>query len=140
MSEVSRPDGDLLSIVSIFHYVLGGFQMLFSLIGLVYVAMGILMATGALDSTKGEPPPPELGWIFGGMGVVFVLIFLAMGLLSINTGINISRRKHRTFCIVIDSILCMMIPFGTIVGIFGLVLLTKPSTAQEFEGLGRKES
>ncbi|MCK5133984.1 MAG: hypothetical protein KAR40_17775 [Candidatus Sabulitectum sp.] len=37
MSEVSRQDCDLLSIVSIFHYVLGGFQMLFSLIGFVYI-------------------------------------------------------------------------------------------------------
>jgi len=134
VSEVSKQDGDLLSIVSIFHYVLGGFQMLFSLIGFVYVAMGILMATGAMDSAKGEAPPPELGWIFGGIGVVFVLVFLTMGILAIKAGININKRRHRTFCIVIDAILCMMVPFGTIVGIFGLVLLTKPETAGEFGG------
>lgn len=134
MSEVSRKDGDLLSIVSIFHYVLGGFQMLFSLIGFVYIAVGILMATGAMDSAKGGAPPPELGWIFGGVGVVFVLIFLAIGLLTIRTGINISRRRRRTFCIVIDSILCTMVPFGTIVGIFGLVLLTRLETVEEFKG------
>ncbi len=134
MSKVSRPDDDLLSVVSIFHFVLGGFQMLFSLIGLIYVAMGILMATEALDSTKGNPPPPELGWIFGGFGVVFVLVFLTIGLLTIKTGTNMRKRKQRTFCIVIDSILCMMVPFGTIVGIFGLVLLTKSENANEFEG------
>ncbi len=134
MSEVDRSNSDLISIVSIFHYVLGGFQMLFSLIGFVYVAMGILMVTGVLDSAKGESPPAELGWIFTGVGVVFVLIFLAIGFFTIRTGINMSRRKHRTFCIVIDAILCMMIPFGTIVGIFGLVLLSKSETAKEFEG------
>ncbi len=92
------------------------------------------MATGAMDSAKGGAQPPELGWILSGAGVVFVLIFLTIGSLTARTGINISRRRRRTFCIVIDSILCMMVPLGTIVGIFGLVLLTKLETAEEFEG------
>ncbi|MCK5785608.1 MAG: hypothetical protein KAH54_03510 [Candidatus Sabulitectum sp.] len=134
MSDVTRQDSDLLSIVSIFHYVLGGFQMLFSLIGLVYVAMGILMASGAMESSSGNPPPAEMGWVFGAVGVVFVLVFITMGILTIRTGINISKRRRRTFCIVIDSILCMIVPFGTIVGVFGLVLLTKPENAEEFQG------
>jgi len=124
----------MISLVSIFHFVLGGLQMLFSLIGLVYVAIGAMMASGAMESTKGNPPPPELGWIFGGVGVVFVLVFITIGFLTIRTGINIRRRRRRTFCMVIDSILCLMVPLGTIVGIFGLVLLTKPETAEEFEG------
>ena len=124
----------MVFLVSIFHFVLGGLQMLFSLIGLVYVAIGAMMASGAMESTKGNPPPPELGWIFGGVGVVFVLVFITIGFLTIRTGINIRRRRRRTFCMVIDSILCLMVPLGTIVGIFGLVLLTKPETAEEFEG------
>ena len=124
----------MISLVSIFHFVLGGFQMLFSLVGLVYVAIGAMMASGAMESTKGNPPPPELGWIFGGVGVVFVLVFITVGFLTIRTGINIRRRRRRTFCMVIDSILCLMVPFGTIVGIFGLVLLTKAETVKEFEG------
>ena len=131
---VTKQNGDMISLVSIFHFVLGGFQMLFSLVGLVYVAIGAMMASGAMESTKGNPPPPELGWIFGGVGVVFVLVFITVGFLTIRTGINIRRRRRRTFCMVIDSILCLMVPFGTIVGIFGLVLLTKAETVKEFEG------
>ncbi len=134
MNEVVKPDNDLLSIVSIFHFVLGGFQMLFSLIGLIYLGMGILIASGELESAKGTPPPAEIGWIFGAVGIVFTLVFLTIGLLAIKTGTNIRKRKNRTFCIVIDSILCMMIPLGTIVGIFGLVLLMKPENAGQFEG------
>ncbi|MCK5035355.1 MAG: hypothetical protein KAS73_05635 [Candidatus Sabulitectum sp.] len=134
MSEVRKQDSDLLSVVSIFHYVLGGFQMLISLAGFVYVVVGVLMVTGAMDSAKGEPLPPELGWIFVVIGVVFVLIFITIGLFTIKTGINMRKRRNRTLCMVIDSILCMMVPFGTIVGIFGLVLLTKPEISDEFEG------
>ncbi|MEA3266771.1 MAG: hypothetical protein U9P42_07500 [Candidatus Fermentibacteria bacterium] len=134
MSEVKKQDSDLLSIVSIFHYVLGGFQMLISLAGFVYIVMGILMITGAMDSAKVEPVPPELGWVFVGAGVVFVLIFVTIGLFTIKTGVNMNKRRNRTLCIVIDSILCLMVPFGTIVGIFGLVLLTKPEVSDQFEG------
>jgi hypothetical protein len=130
----SKQNSDMISLVSIFHFVLGGFQMLFSLVGLVYVAIGAMVASGAMESTKGNPPPPELGWVFGGFGVVFVLVFVTIGFLTIRAGINIRRRRRRTFCMVIDSILCLMVPFGTIVGIFGLVLLTKAETAEEFEG------
>jgi len=102
--------------------------------GFVYIVVGVLMATGAMDSAKGEPPPPELGWIFVVIGVAFVLIFITIGVFTIKTGTNMRRRRNRTLCIVIDSILCMMVPFGTIVGIFGLVLLTKPEISGEFEG------
>ena len=58
MEKITTQDSDMLSIVSIFHFVLGGFQMLFSLIGFIYVAMGILMTSGQMDSAKGNPPPP----------------------------------------------------------------------------------
>jgi len=129
----TKQNGDMLSVVSIFHFVLGSFQMLFSLTGLVYVAVGAAMASGAMESAKGNPPPPELGWVFGGFGVVFVLVFLTVGFLTVRAGVSIRRRRRRTFCMVIDSILCLMVPFGTIVGVFGLVLLTKSETAEEFE-------
>ena len=134
MNEPVKADNDLLSIVSIFHFVLGGFQMLFSVFGLFYLGMGILIASGDLEPTKGTPPPAEIGWIFGAVGIIFTLVFLTIGLLAIKTGTNIRKRRNRTFCIVIDSILCMMIPFGTIVGIFGLVLLMKPEITEEFKG------
>jgi len=134
---VTKQNGDMLSVVPIFHFVLGGFQMLFSLIGLVYVAVGAMMASGVMESTKGNPPPPELGWIFGAFGVVFILVFITIGFLTIRAGINIRLQRKHTFCMVIDSILCLMVPFGTIVGVLGLVLLTKSETAEKFEGHGR---
>jgi uncharacterized membrane protein len=134
LQEVKNNDNDQFRIVSIFHFVLGGFQMLFSLIGFVYLLIGVLMTSESLDAGKSVPPPEIVGWIVGGIGVVLIVLFLSIGFLSIRTGINISRRKHHTFCIVMDSILCLMVPFGTIVGIFGLLLLTKQETAGEFEG------
>lgn len=126
--------GDLLAVVSVFHYVVGGFQLLTSLLGFFYIAMGILMGSGALDSGKSAPPPAAMGWIFGGIGVVVALLFILLGSLSIKAGTCIRRRKKRMFCITVDAILCLLVPFGTIVGIFGLIMLTRPETIEEFTG------
>ncbi len=125
---------DLLTVAGVFHYVIGGFQMLMSLLGLFYVAMGILMGTGALDTAKSPPPPEAMGWIFGAVGVFITAFFLSLGVLSIRAGSSMRTRRNRMFCIVVDAILCLMVPFGTIVGVFGLVMLTRPEVAEEFTG------
>ena len=135
VTQVKKADSDKLLIVSIFHYVIAAFQMFFSLAGLIYITMGILIANGTMEASKTTTAPPvEMGWIFIVLGAILVTVFFTMSILTLKTGINISKRKHRTFCIVIDSILCLWVPFGTLVGIFGLVLLTKPEMALEFRG------
>lgn len=131
--KVKNSFDDLLTVVSVFHYVLGGFQLLMSFLGVFYIVMGILMGTGAMESAK-SAPPEALGWVFGSIGVVIMLFCLLLGFLSIKTGRNIHKRRNRMFCIVVDAILCLMVPFGTIVGIFGLILMTRPEIEAEFTG------
>lgn len=139
ISKIKKAETDKLLIVSIFHYLLAGFQMLFCAVGLVYLFFGVLIASGTLEPSKGAGAPPEaMGWIFGVLGVIFVIIFFTMSILTLVTGINISKRRNHIFCIVIDSILCLWVPFGTLVGVFGLVLLTRPEIAVKF--LGHKET
>ncbi len=125
--------GDLLTVVSVFHYVVGGLQLFMSLLGVFYIVMGVLMGTGALESGK-STHPEAMGWVFGGMGVLIAVFCLILGSLSIKAGSNIRKRRKRMFCIVVDAILCMLVPFGTIVGIFGLIMLTRPENIEEFTG------
>ncbi len=125
---------DVLTLVSVFHYVYGGFQILLSLIGVLYIVMGISMGSGTLGTAKSPPPPEAIGWIFGAVGVIITAFCLTLGVLSIKAGTSIRRRRNRMFCIVVDAILCLMVPFGTIVGVFGLVMLTRPEAAEEFTG------
>jgi len=127
-------NSDLFKIASIFHFVLGGFQMLLSLIGVLYVVLGVMMASGALEPSKSGAPPEIMGWVFGGVGAFVTLLFIGAGILTITAGRNLASRRRRTFCIVVDAILCLMVPFGTIVGIFGLILLLKPETEKLFTG------
>lgn len=134
MEEKNRTGGseDTIALLSVFHYVLGGLQYLASLLGLFYLVMGIALGSGELESAKNSAPPEAVGWIFGGIGVVIIILALVMGTITIRAGKCIRKRKNRMFCLVVDTILCVFLPFGTIVGIFGLVMLTRPEIRDQF--------
>jgi hypothetical protein len=38
------------------------------------------------------------------------------------------------FCLVMASITCMFMPFGTVLGVFTLIVLMRPSVKPLFEG------
>lgn len=125
-----------LRLLSIFHYVYGGIVAVFSLIWLIYVVLGIFMATspGFVDAKgPGEAPPEAVGWILSGFGLVLMVIGWSVAALLIVAGRNLSRLRHHTYCMVIAAIACIFMPLGTVLGVFTLVVLTKPDVKELFE-------
>ena len=130
-------DDDLhyLKLLSIFHYIFGGLAVLFSFFPVIYVAMGILAlcAPGSLEP-EGEAVPLVIGWAFIVMGTVFVLVGWAFALCVVLAGRYLARQVHYVFCMVIGAIECIFMPFGTVLGVFTIVVLAKPSVKERFEG------
>ena len=55
-------DKQHLKLLSIFHYIVGGFTALFSCFPLIYIAMGIAMLCGAFNGEDpGDVPPRFVG-------------------------------------------------------------------------------
>lgn len=44
----------------------------------------------------------------------------------------LSRRRHHVFCLVIAGIECLVMPFGTVLGVFTIIVLTKESVREMF--------
>jgi hypothetical protein len=133
---VSEENLGHLRLLSIFHYVYGGLIALFSLIWLIYVVLGVLMATSPeFVNAKGpdEAAPEIVGWIMSGFGIVLLLICWTLAALMVAAGRNLSSQRHHTFCMVIASIACLFMPLGTVLGVFTLVVLTKPEVKDLFE-------
>jgi hypothetical protein len=74
-----------------------------------------------------------MGWFFTILASIFILLGWALAISEVLAGIYLKQRKNRTFCIVIGACECLMMPFGTILGIFTLLLLTKPHIEALFE-------
>jgi len=127
-------DQEHLKLLSLGYVVSGGFAALFSLFGLLYVVMGILVSlTMSHDSGKvNEPPPAIVGWLIAGIGLAFFLVLIALALVKFWAARSISRRKSRTFCMVIAGISCLEFPYGTLLGVLTFIVLGRDSVARLF--------
>jgi hypothetical protein len=123
-------DTEQLNLLAIFHYVVAGLAALFSFFPLLYTTIGAIFIFAARHGTAkpGEDLPPEfLGWIFAVIGSVLFLIGLAMAICILIAGRSLALRKRYTFALVMACIECLFIPFGTILGVFTIVVLSRES-------------
>ena len=124
---------EYLRLLSIFHYVVGGLAALFACFPIIYIAVGVLAlyVPGSMDA-EGEALPALFGWIFIVFGGALILVGWAFAVFSIVAGRYLARQAHYLFCMVMAAIECIFIPFGTVLGIFTILVLSKPSVKKMF--------
>src|SRR5919197_5771616 len=123
-------DKEHLQLLAIFHYVVAGLAALFSFFPLLYTTVGAVFIFAARHGTAkpGEELPPEfLGWIFAVIGLVLFLIGLAMAICILIAGRSLAGCKNYSFALVMACIEFIFIPFGTILGVFTIVVLSRES-------------
>ena len=123
-------DTEQLNLLAIFHYVVAGLAALFSFFPLLYTAVGVIFIFAARHGTAkpGEELPPEfLGWIFAVLGSVLFVIGMAMAICNLIVGRSLALSKRYSFAIVIACVECLFVPFGTILGVFTIVALSRES-------------
>jgi len=128
-------DTEHLQLLAIFHYVVAGVAALCSFFPLLYSVIGgfLLYAAQHPGPNNQEPPPVFLGWIFIAVGAVFFLAGITMAICILIAGRCLSRRKGYSFALVIACIECLFVPFGTILGVFTIVALSRESVKALFE-------
>ncbi len=94
-------DKEHLRLLAIFHYVVAGLAAVFSFFPLLYTTVGAIFIFAARHGTP--KPGEELA------------------------GRSLSSHKHYTFALVIACIECLFIPFGTILGVFTIIVLSRQS-------------
>jgi len=128
-------DREHLQLLAIFHYVVAGLAALFSFFPLLYTTVGAVFIFAARHGTAkpGEDLPPEfLGWIFAVLGSLLFLIGIAMAICILIAGRSLALRKRYSFAFVMACIECLFIPFGTILGAFTIVVLSRESVRELF--------
>jgi len=127
-------DEEHLRLLSIFHYVVGGLGALVSFFALIYTAAGWFMLYAAAHPQKihGEPPSAFAGWLFIILGAVFFLGGETVATCIILSGRFLARRRRYWFVFVLACMECLFFPFGTILGVFTIVVLARRSVKELF--------
>jgi hypothetical protein len=128
----SGQDAEHLHLLSIFHWIVAGISALCSLFPIFHLAMGIAMASGHLPDKEGFTR--LMGWFFIFFAGGFICFGLVYSVCLAYAGQCLAKRRNRTYCLVIAAFSCMFFPFGTALGVFTIVVLSRDSVRALFDG------
>jgi hypothetical protein len=129
-------DFEHLRLLSIFHYVLGGVAALFALFPIFHLAIGIGMVAGRFPDPTEQRDMQLFGWLFVAMAAMWMLAALTYAVCLILAGRFLAGQAHYAFCFIVAALSCAFMPFGTVLGVFTIVVLVRPSVKQLFESSG----
>jgi hypothetical protein len=128
-----KQDEEHLQLLSTFHYVVAGLAGLFACFPIIHLIVGLVFIFASNHFTgNGRPPPAFIGWIFVIFACVFITIGWTMAALILTTGRFLARRKHYQFCFVMACVECLFMPFGTVLGVFTILVLSRESVKPLF--------
>jgi hypothetical protein len=122
-----------LDLLAIFHYIVAAITALFGCLPIIHLVLGIAMLMGALDDGKGNAPPPAIGLFFVMFALVAITVVWAAAIAMAIAGRRLKRRQSYTYCLVVAAIECIFVPFGTLLGVFTLIVLMRPSVKALFD-------
>lgn len=129
-------DEEHLRLLSIFHYIVGGMIALCACFPLIHLVLGLTMifAPERLSgSSQTSGPEPLFGLFFVVFAGAFILFGWALAAATIYAGRCLARREKYTFCLVVAAVSCINAPIGTVLGVFTIIVLMRPSVKQIFE-------
>lgn len=127
-------DEEHLRLLSIFHYVVGGITALFACFPFIHLALGIALVSGAFPVRPGQEGMDVIGgWVFICVASFLILLGWTLAVAILLAGRSLARRTHYTYCLAVGGIECIFIPFGTVLGVFTIIVLSRPSTKALFQ-------
>jgi hypothetical protein len=100
-----------------------------------HLVMGIWMLTSPeMQKAKDGPPAALFGAFFIGFALLWMLTAWSLAGLLVVAGRSLAQRRRRILCLVtagLAAVMCM--PFGTVLGVFTIIVLMRPSVREAFE-------
>ncbi len=123
-------DHEQLRLLSVFHYAVAGILALVALFPTLYLVLGVLMAFGRLAPE--DDGSRVAGWVMASCGSFFMIAGLCFAVTIALAGRSLAQHRRYTFCLVVAAILCLFVPFGTLLGVFTIIVLVRSSVRARF--------
>ena len=125
-------DAEHLKLLSIFHYIASALSALFACIPFIHLAIGIGIVAFGGNMSSHDKPPAFLGWFFIALASVLIVVGWTHAILIFLAGRFLAARKHHTYCLVVGCVECLFLPLGTILGVFTIIVLSRPTVKALF--------
>jgi hypothetical protein len=128
-------DEEQLKNLVLGHTIISVLTGLFGCMFIIHLAIGIvsIVSPESMSNGKSGAPPAFFGWLFAGIGGMALLGFWTIASLMFAAGRSIKARKRHTFCLIVAGLSCLIMPFGTCLGVVSFVILTRPSVKALFQ-------
>jgi len=121
-------DNEHLGLLAMFHYIVSGMAALFACFPIIHLVIGLVLILAPQKFESGHQQPPTfIGWFFVILASFFILAGWTFAILVLLTGRFIASRKRYTFCFVMAGVECLFMPFGTVLGVFTILVLNRQS-------------
>jgi hypothetical protein len=131
-----RRDRDHLKLLVVFHFVFAGLALVgMGFLCVHYAIMHTFFSNPGIWKSQQQDIPIKTFldafiWFYLFMGVL-LLTGLVLNVLS---AFFLAQKRHRLFSLVIGGLNCLQIPFGTALGIFTIVVLSRDSVRRLYSG------
>jgi hypothetical protein len=129
-------DKKQLRLLSIFHYVVAGITALMACFPLIHLFVGLSILTQSNNFNHGGIPPQMdmiLGWAFTIISSLMICLGWAFAICLLVAGNNLRKQSRYTLCLVVAAVCCVLFPFGTVLGVFTIIVLQRPTVKMLFE-------
>jgi hypothetical protein len=134
MNGETSQDTEHLKLLSIFHYVVGGLMALVACFPIIHLIIGTTMVLGGFGHGRsGEASPAAVGWVFIVIALVIIGLGWTLALCTVIAGRSLAQRRRYMFCLIVAGIMAVTcMPFGTVLGVFTIIVLLRPSVKAAF--------
>jgi hypothetical protein len=129
-----RRDAEHLNLLSIFHFVVGAFCLVaVPFLVVHFLFFHFVVMNPEMWKGKQDPPPAEFFQIVIVFYILFGVMFVTAAAVNLLSGLFLRRQTHRVFSLVVAGLDCMQVPFGTVLGVFTIVVLMRDSVRRWYE-------
>ena len=124
-----------LKLLSIGFFIQGGIILCYGMLFFCYLGVaGAVIASVQrnLQTGAGNAIPAGLMAVIGVVVVGIAVMTLLMGSLMLWAGFSLRKRQHRILILVMAGLNCLSVPYGTVLGIFTLMVMQRPAAKEMF--------
>lgn len=126
-------DDEHLRLLRIGYFISAAANCLWVLFPLIYVGMGAMLYSGGFDGPRtSDGPPRSIGLFFMAIGGALSLAMAAITTLKVLAARAIGERRSRTLILVTAGICCLGVPWGTTLGVFTFLVMSRPTVTSRF--------